>query len=121
MDASIKAVVGGLLWTLVWEAMGTFIAVALWGVEVPRQFYDGHPFVLNLACSCLAGWIIARRAPSSPLTHALVAGLLLGVLSLLGGLDMAAGAIVGALLGGWLAPARAIVKPKKANDATLPA
>jgi hypothetical protein len=67
----------------------------------------GGVLVSNFA----AGWITAKRAPHSPLTHSLVTGVVIGLpgmgfgISFMSELQFTV-AIIGALLGGWTAAVR---------------
>lgn len=125
-DKSIIAVFFGLLGGLLWSALAAFtIAIVASIAAGATGAHESVAFVVTAIVTMMvgafaAGWIAAKRAPSSPLAHALVCGVGAGVLSM--GWDMPTairqlqfiGALVICLLGGW---AKTIQKERRRHVA----
>lgn len=133
MDKSIVAVVMGVIVSFITSAVIGFLlglTLASGGMKsLLSPTFIATVLVSNAIGSIVGGWTTAKRAPHSPLTHALAFGVISAFLSM--GVAMPSeirqlqflAAVALALFGGWISsPRRASVPPSATpiRDATPP-
>ena len=110
MDKSVKAVFLGVVVGLLWAVISGFLIAAIVGSSAESPISPTFFLAVlggGLIGSFASGWATAKRAPHSPLSHALASGVVNGLLGMGSAMPTEVrqlqflAAVALALFGGW--------------------